>query len=225
MSGSEEESVGSIDEAEMESLADDEEKIVLDEDEDEDEDDEEEEDGVVEKKASELKKFKETETGSKEDLLDSGDNFKFESSPDDEDIDDVDAELSEDDDDDLAMDKMEFDVKEYYLESFHPEKLHHNYDEVYNLSKVSRNKNNEIVDDLHKTVPIITKYEYSKILGHRASQLNSGSPPFIEIDENIMDSYVIAKMELQEKKIPFIIRRPLPSGGSEYWRVRDLELL
>ena len=31
--------------------------------------------------------------------------------------------------------------------------------------------------------------------------------------------------ELEEKKIPFIIRRPLPNGGSEYWNVSDLELL
>ena len=32
-------------------------------------------------------------------------------------------------------------------------------------------------------------------------------------------------MELKERKLPFIIRRPLPSGGSEYWKVEDLELL
>ena len=27
------------------------------------------------------------------------------------------------------------------------------------------------------------------------------------------------------QKIPFIIRRPIPGGGSEYWRVSDLEVL
>ena len=31
--------------------------------------------------------------------------------------------------------------------------------------------------------------------------------------------------ELEQKKIPFIIRRPLPSGGSEYWHLRDLEVI
>ena len=35
----------------------------------------------------------------------------------------------------------------------------------------------------------------------------------------------IAEKELEEKKIPFIIRRPLPNGGSEYWKVEDLENL
>ena len=31
------------------------------------------------------------------------------------------------------------------------------------------------------------------------------------------------KMELKLKRIPFIIRRPLPNGGSEYWKIQDLE--
>ena len=32
-------------------------------------------------------------------------------------------------------------------------------------------------------------------------------------------------MELEQNKIPFIIRRPLPNGSSEYWRVQDLTIL
>ena len=86
-------------------------------------------------------------------------------------------------------------------------------------------KNNEIIDDFHKTLPVLTKYEYSKILGYRASQLNSGSKPFIDLEDNIIDSFVIAKMELNQKKLPFIIRRPLPNGSSEYWKIQDLEIL
>ena len=35
----------------------------------------------------------------------------------------------------------------------------------------------------------------------------------------------IAEEELKQKKIPFIIRRPLPNGASEYWKVKDLEML
>ena len=31
--------------------------------------------------------------------------------------------------------------------------------------------------------------------------------------------------ELKQKKIPFIIRRPLPNGKSEYWDINDLEIL
>ena len=32
-------------------------------------------------------------------------------------------------------------------------------------------------------------------------------------------------MELKEKKIPFIIRRPLPDNTFEYWKLQDLELI
>jgi hypothetical protein len=31
--------------------------------------------------------------------------------------------------------------------------------------------------------------------------------------------------ELEEKKMPFIIKRPMPNGGCEYWKLSDLEIL
>ena len=48
---------------------------------------------------------------------------------------------------------------------------------------------------------------------------------YITITDTIIDAYLIAKMEFLQKKIPFIIRRPLPNGGSEYWKFADLEQL
>ena len=36
------------------------------------------------------------------------------------------------------------------------------------------------------------------------------------------DPYKLAEMELSEKKIPFIIRRYLPDGSYEDWRVAEL---
>jgi DNA-directed RNA polymerase I, II, and III subunit RPABC2 len=41
----------------------------------------------------------------------------------------------------------------------------------------------------------------------------------------MIDGYLIALKEFEEKKIPFIIRRPLPDGTSEYWRLSDLEII
>ena len=35
----------------------------------------------------------------------------------------------------------------------------------------------------------------------------------------------IAQEEFKQKKMPFIIRRPLPDGSSEYWKIEDLEIL
>ena len=37
--------------------------------------------------------------------------------------------------------------------------------------------------------------------------------------------YISKIKELEEKKIPFIIKRPLPNGGCEYWKLADLEIL
>ena len=88
-----------------------------------------------------------------------------------------------------------------------------------------RDDDNIIIDPLHKTAPFLTKYEYTKILGVRAKQLDTGATPFVKVPENMIDSYLIAKLELAEKRIPFIIRRPIANGSSEYWNLKDLEIL
>jgi hypothetical protein len=43
------------------------------------------------------------------------------------------------------------------------------------------------------------------------------------VPENVIDAYVIAEMELKQKRIPFIIRRPIPGGKCEYWHLKDLD--
>ena len=121
--------------------------------------------------------------------------------------------------------KLKSSVRESYVDTYHPESMSHNYDEIQTLARVIRNNAGVIVDDLHRTIPIMTKYEKTRILGQRARQLNEGSPAFIKIDTTVIDGYLIAVKELEQKKTPFIIRRPLPNGGSEYWRVQDLEIL
>ena len=107
---------------------------------------------------------------------------------------------------------------------FHSECLNHNSDEVSKLSRVIRDENNIIIDQLHRTIPYLTKYEKARVLGQRAKQIETGSKPFVKVSENIIDSYVIAELELREKKIPFIIKRPIPGGAFEYWNLRDYSL-
>jgi DNA-directed RNA polymerase I, II, and III subunit RPABC2 len=62
-------------------------------------------------------------------------------------------------------------------------------------------------------------------LGERAKQINDGAKPFVVSDPSVIDGYLIALKELEEKKLPFIIRRPLNNGASEYWKLRDLEFV
>jgi len=131
----------------------------------------------------------------------------------------------EEEEDDEYLQKFDKEIRHNYLLEQHPESQVHNYNEVYNLAKVQRNKENIIIDDLHKTIPILTKYEKTRILGQRAKQINNGATPLTKIPTNIMDGYLIALKELEEKVIPVIIRRPLPNGVSEYWHLKDLEIL
>ena len=100
-----------------------------------------------------------------------------------------------------------------------------NYEEIETLATVVRDKDSTIIDPLHQTLPIMTRYEKARILGERAKQINMGAKPFVEVDDSMIDGYLIALKELEQKRMPFIIQRPLPNGGSEYWRISDLEIL
>tara|TARA_B100001093_G_C26788619_1_gene997903 strand:+ start:497 stop:1105 length:609 start_codon:yes stop_codon:yes gene_type:complete len=133
----------------------------------------------------------------------------------------------DDDDDDDEEDnyKKISNINDLLIEKYHPESLSHNYDEIETLSNVVRDKNNNIIDPFHKTIPILTKYEKARILGQRSKQISNNSKIFVDVNDSIIDSYSIAEMELKQKKIPFIIKRPLPGGTCEYWRVKDLEIL
>lgn len=130
---------------------------------------------------------------------------------------------TEETEDENYLQKFDKEIHKNYIMNFHPECVMHNYDEVEALTKVVRDKNNIIIDDLHKTIPYLTKYERTRIIGQRAKQINAGGTAFVKVPENVIDGYLIAELELREKRIPFIIRRPLPNGGSEYWNVKDLE--
>ena len=134
---------------------------------------------------------------------------------------------SEDDDSDDEDDfkKLENDISRDYLMSYHPELKQINFNELIALSNITRNKDGIIIDPLHKTFPYLTKFERAKILGQRAKQINNGSPIFVKVTPNIIEGHTIALMELQQKKIPFIIKRPLPNGSNEYWKVSDLNIL
>jgi DNA-directed RNA polymerase subunit K/omega len=136
-----------------------------------------------------------------------------------------DDENMNDDDDESKLKKFDKELRDDYLVNFHPESLIQNYDEIYNLARVVRNDNGVVIDSLHRTLPMMTKYEKTRILGQRAKQINDGASPFIKVPEGVIDGYLIALKELEEKKIPFIIRRPLPNRGSEYWMVEDLEII
>ena len=131
----------------------------------------------------------------------------------------------EDEYDENYLQKFDTDIVKNYIDEFHPECFNHNYDEIAKLSVVTKNRDGIIIDPLHRTIPYLTKYEKARVLGQRAKQIETGAKPLVKVPETIVDAYIIAELELKEKKIPFIIRRPIPGGGSEYWNLKDLEII
>ena len=104
-----------------------------------------------------------------------------------------------------------------------------------NSSSVIHTRNLQSLSEIMKTYdprknstnPVITKYERAIVLGQRIEQLARGSQPFIDVSSidnggSPMSSENIAEKELLERKLPFVIKRTLPNGKSEYWRIEDM---
>ena len=81
------------------------------------------------------------------------------------------------------------------------------------------------IDAAHRTYPFLTQYERTKVLSFRASQIGHGAAPYVAVPKGVTDSYLIAKLELEAKRLPFIVKRPLPNGQFEVWKLADLAIL
>ena len=197
-----------------------------DDDEDDDEDDDNEIDGEEEDIDAEDEDdiFEETDRNNDENKSKRKQNINIRSSF--NDLDDISNDDDDDDDDDENyLQKFDEKTQQNIISEYHPELQTHNYTEVEILSRVVRDGEGNIIDPLHQTLPFITRYERAKILGERAKQINAGAPIFVEVEPSVIDGYLIALKEFEEKKIPFIIKRPLPNGGCEYWKFKDLEII
>lgn len=75
----------------------------------------------------------------------------------------------------------------------------------------------------NRSLPIMSKYEKSQILGIRSEQLSNGCDPLIEVPQGMTDVRLIARKELEAKKTPFIIKRKVGSK-SEYFKIEDMEI-
>jgi len=106
----------------------------------------------------------------------------------------------------------------------HPE-IWPDYEDAVRNKLIIRDSYPPQKDKHHVTYPFLTLYEKTKVLCLRASQLAQGTPAFIDVPEYLTDVYEIAKAELEAKRIPYILKRPLPDGEFEYWRLADLMII
>ncbi len=75
-----------------------------------------------------------------------------------------------------------------------------------------------------KTIPFLTKFERARILGVRVQQIAYGAKPNVS-SKGMNSIQEIVEEELKQRKIPFIIRRTLPNGMFEDWRMEEFELV
>lgn len=81
----------------------------------------------------------------------------------------------------------------------------------------------------NRSSPLMTKYEFNQLIGLRTTHIARGSPIFVPVDEELnihtnMGLRSIAQKELLEGRLPYIVKRTLPNGKVEYWRVKDLDI-
>lgn len=97
-------------------------------------------------------------------------------------------------------------------------------DDVSKIREATENMKNYI------TLPWMTKYEFDQLIGLRTMHLSKGAIPLVTLPDGFkiqgnMDLRKVAIDELKQKKLPYMIKRPLPNGRMEYWPVSKLSLV
>lgn len=81
----------------------------------------------------------------------------------------------------------------------------------------------------NKTNPLITIYERANVLGLRAEQIARGARSLALGDSAKDHAFAssstpveIAMDEFLKHKTPLIVKRVLPDGAHEYWKIKDM---
>ena len=75
----------------------------------------------------------------------------------------------------------------------------------------------------YKTGTFLSKYEWARVVSARATAIQNGAPPLIQLinpvtGRQLRDPLDIAEEELKQGKLPFMIDRPLP-GKAPYKQI------
>lgn len=86
------------------------------------------------------------------------------------------------------------------------------------------NENLQVNDEDRISRNILTKYEMVRLIGTRAKQISDGSKVFVKYD-GVKSAIELAELEIKYKMLPLKIKRPLPNGKYEIWKISELEIL
>ena len=140
------------------------------------------------------------------------------------------GEVDDDFEGDLDLEGGEEEVPEHedpfeVLYKYHPETIVDYVETVIPKVPLQQAPPDGSGDPNHLSPPFLTIYERTKILGMRTNQLAEGARPFVTVPEYMTQPLQIAKLELEQRRLPFIVKRPMPDGTFEYWRLSDLMIL
>ena len=68
----------------------------------------------------------------------------------------------------------------------------------------------------------MTKYEFVRLIGTRVQQLTKDAKPMIKNTQGL-SHHEIAELEIKHNVIPIKIKRHLPNGNYEIWKVSELD--
>ncbi len=122
--------------------------------------------------------------------------------------------LTETEEHDLTDVDLEID-EEFDIES--EIELEHE-DEIININTIKIVPNEERV-----TCEFLNKFETARILATRIAMIEKGAIPLVNT-EDTDNTYEIAKKELVEGKLPFIIRRKIGLTKVEIWKLNELKV-
>ena len=128
--------------------------------------------------------------------------------------------IPEDDvDDEDVDDELPTDVMGHldYLQTHHPEVIFPDSAEMQTILSSYTREDSPVK---RRSRPILSKYEATSVVGMRSQQIVQGSAPLVDVPTD--DPIEIAQAELKAKIIPVVIRRILPNGIPEYWRLSEL---
>jgi len=82
-------------------------------------------------------------------------------------------------------------------------------------------------DPNHRSQAWLSQFERTKIIGFRSNQLAHGAKAYVDLSKHkhIVNTGEIARLELNEGRLPFIVARLMPDGQFEFWSLADLLIL
>lgn len=72
------------------------------------------------------------------------------------------------------------------------------------------------------TKPFLNRFEKAKILGVRSEMIANGAIALVDVPKSVTSTYEIAQLEFEKGVIPLMVKRFLPNGSFELWRLEDL---